>query len=242
MPVSPQIPLQLHPSRRERFEDFVAGPNRAALEAIRDLPAQPGASLFIQGPQASGKTHLLNALCTEHRDRGGAAWYIALNNIEPGAVALLSGLQGLMCFDDLHAVVGDPRWEEALFHTFNRTLASGGQLVATSRTPLKSLPFALPDLASRMAWGLRFRLQPLAEEDRLMVLRNRARALDLDLPEDVERFLVRRISRDMGSLLGALSKLHRGALADKRRVTVPLAREVLADELHTGQAPQPAPS
>jgi DnaA family protein len=79
-----------------------------------------------------------------------------------------------------------------------------------------------------MAWGPRLKLLPLEERDRLRVLRARARRLELDVPPEVERFLMRRISRDLGTMLEALEKLHRAARADKRRVTVPLARQVLA--------------
>lgn len=228
---SPQIPLQLHPPRPDRFEDFVPGPNRAAVEALRELGAQPGGSLFLYGPPSSGKTHLLNALCVETRERAGVAWYIGLERLSPDASAGLSGLQGLVCFDGLHAVAGERHWEEALFHCFNEVRAGGGQVVASSSVPLSGLEFALPDLASRMAWGVRLRLEPLGEAERLEVLRARAHSLDLDLPEEVRSFLLRRISRDLGSLLDALEKLHRAALADKRRITVPLARQVLADEL-----------
>lgn len=228
---SPQIPLQLQPSRPERFEDFVAGPNQAVVDALRRLKTQPAASLFIHGPPSSGKSHLLNALCIEIREGGDPAWYLNLERLEPEASALLNGLHGLVCFDGLHAVVGDSGWEEALFHCFNEVREAGGQIVASSRKPLSALHFALPDLASRMAWGVRMKLETLPEGDRLKVLQARARSLEVDLPEEVQGFLLRRMSRDLGSLLEALEKLHRGALAAKRRVTVPLAREVLAEEL-----------
>ena len=60
---SPQIPLQLEPSRSDRFEDFVAGPNQNTLLAVQQLLDDPGSSLFLSGPEGSGKSHLLNALC-----------------------------------------------------------------------------------------------------------------------------------------------------------------------------------
>ena len=236
MLVSPQIPLQLQTPVPKRFEDFIAGPNESAVAAIRNLLGQSGASLFLSGPPSSGKTHLLTAACIALREEGAPAWYLNLDGMEPGARALLKGLEGLVCFDGLHAVVGDSRWEEALFHCFNEVREAGGEILAASRQPLSALQFALPDLASRMAWGLRFRLEPLGEVERLAVLRSRARRLELDLPEEVESFLLRRISRDLGTLLDALEKLHGGARADNRRVTVPLARQVLAAELENEEA------
>lgn len=230
MLVSPQIPLELEPARPDRFEDFVAGPNQTVVDALRALGGEAGASLFLHGPPSSGKTHLLNALCMERREQGATAWYIGLEHLAPEASAGLKGLQGAVCFDGLQAVIGDAGWEEALFHCFNEVFEQGGQVAASSRVPLSALQFALPDLASRMAWGPRLKLQPLGERDRLRVLRARARRLELDVPPEVEGFLMRRISRDLGTMLEALEKLHRAARADKRRVTVPLARQVLAAE------------
>ena len=57
---SPQIPLKLEPRRPTRFEDFVAGPNSAVLDALKSLLVEPGVSLLMHGPESSGKTHLLN--------------------------------------------------------------------------------------------------------------------------------------------------------------------------------------
>ncbi len=201
---------------------------------MRELHRQPGSSLFLSGPAFSGKSHLLNALCVEQRERGASAWYIGLESLGPGDSGVLSGLQGMVCLDGLHAVAGDRRWAEALFHSFNEIREGGGQIAASSRQPLSAMTFALPDLASRMAWGLRFRLLPLDESGRLEVLRLHARRLELELPQDVERFLLRRIGRDLGSLLKAVEKLHHGALAGKRRVTVPFTRQVLSAELGRG--------
>lgn len=231
MLVSPQIPLQLEPPSPDRFDDFVAGPNEAVVEALRALPDQPGGTLFLHGPRSSGKTHLLNAVCLETREKGRPAWYIGLEHLAADARAGLKGLEGLVCFDGVHAVAGDPRWEEALFHCFNEVRGGGGQVAASSRHNLSALGFALPDLASRMAWGPRLGLRPLPEPQRLQVLRMRAQRLQLDLPREVEEFLLRRLSRDLGTLLDSLDKLHRGARADKRRVTVPLARQVLAADI-----------
>lgn len=197
------------------------------VDALRAIDSGPGDSVFLSGPAASGKTHLLNSLCMERQLQDMPAWYIGLNKLDREAAAGLRGLHGTVCVDDLHAVVGDVTWEEALFHCFNEVRSGGGQVVVSSQFPLSTLEFALPDLASRMAWGIRCNLKPLNEDERMEVLRVHARQLELELPDEVEQFLMRRISRDLASLVDVLGKLHERALSEKRRVTVPLAREVL---------------
>jgi DnaA family protein len=229
---SPQIPLRLEPQRADRFVDFVPGPNQAALMAVENLLVEPGSGLFLSGPRGSGKSHLLNALCNEAREMGMGAFYIALKQLPQEAASGLEGLQGLdlVCVDDLHCVVGDRVWENALFNCFNEIHAARGRLAVSSRQALSSLTFVLPDLESRLAWGLRVNLQAADDEGKLQVLKQRSQVLGIELQQDVQRYLIRHSQRDMGSLLLTLDRLKEAAYVTKRRITVPLAREVLASE------------
>ncbi len=229
---SPQIPLQLEPHRDSRFEDFVAGPNGAVLEAVRQVPDEPGASLFLSGPEGSGKTHLLNALCLAMRESGRTAFYAGLKHLSPEAQETLEGLEGLdlVCVDDLQAVAGDEAWETALFHLFNRVRDTGAGLAVASRERLSALPLGLPDLASRLAWGLRLQLQALDDPDKLEVLRRHAASLGIELPPEVGKYLLERGPRNLAGLIAAVGRMQRAAFAAKRRITVPLAREVLREQ------------
>lgn len=226
---SPQIPLQLEPRRDSRFEDFVSGPNHAVVEALKHMPAEPGSSIFLFGDEGSGKTHLLNALCYETRERQGRAFYLTLKRLPKDAIASLQGLEklDLVCVDDLHVIAGDEAWEEALFHCFNRIREANGRLLVSSRKRLSALDIGLPDLASRLAWGLRLPLLPLADNDKLAVIDLHSNALGLSLPEDVQQYLLKHHDRSMTSLIQTVENLHQAALTNKRRITVPLAREVL---------------
>ena len=226
---SPQIPLQLEPRRDSRFEDFVSGPNHAVVEALKHMPAEPGSSIFLFGDEGSGKTHLLNALCYETRERQGRAFYLTLKRLPKDAIASLQGLEklDLVCVDDLHVIAGDQAWEEALFHCFNRIREANGRLLVSSRKRLSALDLGLPDLASRLAWGLRLPLLPLADNDKLAVIVLHSNALGLSLPEDVQQYLLKHHDRSMTALIQTVENLHQAALTNKRRITVPLAREVL---------------
>jgi DnaA family protein len=226
---SPQIPLQLEPPRPDRFEDFVAGPNGHALKAVQHMLDEPGSCLFLSGPEGSGKSHLLNALCHATREKDMGAFYIALKHLPEEAAAGLEGLQmlDLVCVDDIDRVAGNPAWERALFNCFNEVRAGGGRLLVASRLPLNALDFGLPDLVSRLAWGLRLNLQIPDDEGKLEIMRQRARSLYIELPEDVQNYVLKHGRRDMASLLGVVEKLKDAAFAGKRKITVPLAREIL---------------
>lgn len=229
---SPQIPLPLEPRRGGRFEDFVAGPNAATVAAVKALLEAPDASLFLNGPQASGKTHLLNAACCQARELGQTAFYLGLKRVPADAVGSLEGLEtmGLVCIDDLQQVAGNDAWEEGLFHFINRLRAARGRLLVASDTRLSLLPLKLPDLASRLAWGLRLELAPLQDADKLELIQLRATAGGIELPKEVGAYLIRRGHRSPQRLVEAVEELRQAAFVDKRRITVPLARQVLRDE------------
>lgn len=226
---SPQIPLQLMPRRDNRFDEFVSGPNSATVEAIKHMQDEPGSHIFLYGAQGSGKTHLLNALCHETRERQGRAFYLALKRLPKDAIASLQGLEklDLVCVDDLHVIAGDDAWEEALFHCFNRIREANGRLLVSSQQRLSALNLGLPDLASRLAWGLRLPLLPLEDKDKLAVINMQSTALGYSLPEDVQQYLLKHHDRSMIALIKTVENLHRAALTSKRKITVPMAREVL---------------
>jgi DnaA family protein len=240
---SPQIPLQLEPTRPDRFEDFVAGPNESVFQAVRQLLEEPGGNIFLSGPPGSGKSHLLNALCHAAREQGKGAFYIALKRLPEEAAAGLEGLQGLdlVCVDDLDCVTGNANWENALFRCFNEIRSADGCLAVSSRSPMSSLQFSLPDLESRLAWGLRLKLQSPDDAGKLQVLQQRAAVLGINLPQDVMDYLIKHGKRDMGSLLSTLERLKTAAFAAKRRITVPLTREILSSD-QSGRRPPGAGS
>jgi DnaA family protein len=226
---SPQIPLQLEPPRPDRFEAFVVGPNGPAIEAVRHLLDDPGSGLFLSGPEGSGKSHLLNALCHAARERDMAAFYIALKRLPEEAAAGLENLQvlDLVCVDDIDRAAGNPAWEAALFRCFNEVRAAGGRLLVASREPLASLDFGLPDLASRLAWGVQLKLHPPEEAGKREIMLQRASSLHIELPEEVQNYVLRKSRRDIASLLRVVEGLKDAAFVGKRRITVPLAREVM---------------
>ena len=217
------------PRRDSRFEDFVVGPNKAVVEALKHIPDEPGSHVFLHGGEGSGKTHLLNALCHETRERGGRAFYLALKRLPTDAIESLQGLEklDLVCVDDLHVIAGIDAWEEALFHCFNRIREANGRLLISSRKPLSELDIGLPDLASRLAWGLRLPLIPLEDHDKLKVISMQSHALGFSLSEEVQQYLLKHHERSMSALIQTVENLHQAALITKRRITVPLAREVL---------------
>jgi DnaA family protein len=229
---APQLPLRFALPAQQRFDAFEAGVNGEALAAVKAVSADPAAaSLFLTGPEGSGKTHLLVAAC---RDTSGAL-YLPLQALgESADEALLGrGAEPLVAVDDVHVVAGQRAAEIALFDLFNRCRDAGGRLLLAARTAPGRLPLVLPDLASRLASCAQFTLVPLDEEARRDVLRRRARERGLTLEDDVIEFLFRRHARDLGALTSLLDHIDRESLAQQRRITLPFVRRLIG--LPSGQ-------
>ncbi len=230
-----QLPLPIALPEAPRLADFIAGPNAAAVACLRELAAgrgEPQVLLWSHG--AHGKSYLLRALCAAVTERGGAVDCLALDRAGPAGLARLRemGREGtaLVALDDIHALTGDPAGEEALFHLVNRCRDGGVALVMSARRAPAELGCRLPDLHSRLLWGPVFRLRALQDADLAAFLRQRAAARGLDMPAEVADYLLRRCRRDPAHLQALVERLDRAALARQRRLTVPLAREVLAAE------------
>jgi len=223
--VSPQLPLALGLPDRASFETYYPGPNAAAVAMLRGERAAGGS--FLYGAEGVGKTHLLQAAC---RDAGeDRAVYLPLAQAVDWPVEMLQGLESmrLVAVDDLQAIAGHGPWQEAMFHLFNRVREAGGRLLFAARDKPDALGLTLPDLVSRLQWGLVLRLQDLDDGDKVAALAQRARHRGFELPVETGRYLIARCPRNLTYLFELLDRLDQASLMAQRRLTVPFIRQVL---------------
>ncbi|MCE9684655.1 DnaA inactivator Hda [Shewanella sp. AS16] len=227
-----QLSLPVHLPDDETFNSYY--PAMGNDELIQKLQAsaqgQSDAAIYLWGPEKSGRTHLLHAACAQANERERRSFYIPLGIHASISTALLEGLENLdlVCIDDIHAIAGHPVWEEALFDLYNRVAEHKrcALVVSANSSPLDA-GFCLPDLISRMQWGLNYQLQPMADEEKLAALQRRAAMRGLQLPEDVGRFLLNRMARDLRTLFDVLDKLDKASMVHQRKLTIPFAKEML---------------
>lgn len=216
-----QLVLDITLQRQFTFANFVGS---AAGQLVAELDrSQP--LVAVTGEPFSGKSHLLQAACRARREAGGGAVYLAgLSRLEPPVLRGLAG-QDLLCIDDVHEVGGHAGWEEGLFHLLNEVTHTGCSIVFAGL--LSAL--CLPDLTSRLKSATAVTTDRLADDDKVVLLRQRAEAQGLDLAPDVAAYVMRRSARDLRSLLSILDALEAATLERQQRITIPLAREIMAD-------------
>ncbi len=225
-----QLALGMWLRQSATFQNYVAGQNAQAIEAVRRA-CDGGEERFIYfwGAGGAGKSHLMQAACHAASAQERSAVYLPLD--EAGlAPEMLEGLEQmtLVAVDNLDVIAGQPEWEAALFHLYNRIRDQGqGVLLFASSLPLASLPIVLPDLQSRLAWGLVFQLHTLGDNEKLAALQQRADQRGFALSEEVGRYLLRHYPRDMTALFDLLATLDRRSLAEQRRLTIPFVKETI---------------
>lgn len=225
-----QLPLGVGLRDDATFVNFHPGPN-ATLAGRLTQQLEPGGEsfLYLWGAPGVGRSHLLQAACHAASDQDRRALYLPLEELGHFPPLMLEDIErlDLLAIDDLERVVGRPRWEEALFHAFNRLRDAGKRLVVAAEAPPRQLPVKLPDLASRLTWGLTFHVQGLDDTGRLAALQLRARVRGMQLGDEVARYILHRGPRRLDALFLLLEELDRASLSAQRKLTIPFVKQAL---------------
>jgi len=207
-------------------EDFLVVPsNQEAVAWIDRWPEWPGPALALHGPAGCGKSHL----CQVWRASSGAVRVdgAMLATVEPPA---LLGAATACALDDIEgALATDDGCAKQLLHLYNMLVERGGSMLFIGRAAPSRWPVAVHDLGTRLAAVPAIALA--APDDVLIetVLVKLFADRQLRVGSDVVRFLIPRMERSFAAARALVEALDRAALMDRREITVPLARTVLAD-------------
>jgi DnaA family protein len=218
-----QIPLAIGVEPTPTFDAFVAGANAAALAHLRALHA-PAAPVYLWGASGSGKTHLLQSLAQHYARQGAHAGWFGADRPAPWPH---DDRWALILIDECDALDADQ--QHAAFALFVEAAARGVPVVAAGRVPPVDLPLR-EDLRTRLAWGHVFAIQPLAEAEARACLRREADRRGIFFSDEVMDYLLTRFERDLKHLMAQLDRLDEFSLATKRQITVPLLKQMRAEE------------
>lgn len=212
------------------FANYFSGQNSLLIQELKKSAHGAGERvIYFYGAGGQGCTHLLQACCHEAHQQGLSAAYLPLAHLVHFSPDIFEGLESrqLICIDDVHKIAGKSMWEEAIFHAYNRIQDRGSQLIVTAKAVPKSLGFVLPDVVSRLSWGIVFQLQSLTDDEKLHVLIMRAERRGMMLSEEVGRFILTHSPRHMSTLFAALDALDKVSLVAQRKLTIPFVKSVL---------------
>lgn len=226
------------------FDTFVIGSgNRfahAASLAVAEAPAKAYNPLFIYGGVGLGKTHLMHAIgayVIEHNPNAKVVYLSSekftnefINSIRDNkAIEFRNKYRNVdvLLIDDIQFLAGKEQTQEEFFHTFNTLHEESKQIVISSDRPPKEIPTLEDRLRSRFEWGLITDITPPDLETRIAILRKKAKAEGLDIPNEVMLYIANQIDTNIRELEGALIRVVAYSSLINKDINASVAAEAL---------------
>jgi chromosomal replication initiator protein len=239
-------PAGLNP--RYTFDTFIVGSSNqfahAACRAVAEAPSRSYNPLFIYGGVGLGKTHLMHAVghYVLIHDRNLKLTYISSErfmNEMINAVRYDRVLDfreryrsvDVLLVDDIQFLAGKEGTQTEFFHTFNALYDSQKQIVLSSDCQPHEIPALEERLRSRFEWGLIADIQPPDLETKVAILKKKAEAEAVPLPDNVAMYIAGKIKSNVRELEGSLIRLIAYASLTGQELSLALAQDVLKNIL-----------
>lgn len=226
------------------FDTFVIGKgNQMAHAAALVVSEEPGTiynPLFFYGGVGLGKTHLMHAIGHQflQLNPGANVKYVTSENF---ANDFINSIQDrtqekfrqeyrnvdLLLVDDIQFFADKEGTQEEFFHTFNELYDKRKQIVLTSDRLPNEIPKLQERLVSRFAWGLSVDITPPDLETRIAILRKKADAERLEIPDDTLSYIAGQIDSNIRELEGALVRVQAFSAIQQNDITTSLAADAL---------------
>ena len=233
---------------RYSFDTFIVGPSNqfahAACRAVAEAPSRSYNPLFIYGGVGLGKTHLMHAIghYVLHHLKSLKLTYISSErfmNEMINAVRYDRVLDfreryrsvDVLLVDDIQFLAGKEGTQTEFFHTFNALYDSQKQIVISSDCPPHEIPSLEERLRSRFEWGLIADIQPPDLETKVAILKRKAEAEGVPLPDNVAIYIAGKIKSNIRELEGSLIRLIAYASLTGREISLQLTQDVLRNVL-----------
>ncbi|HET6424159.1 MAG TPA: chromosomal replication initiator protein DnaA [Planctomycetaceae bacterium] len=232
--------------RLAELSEYIAGPStEIAVTACRQVAISPGLQfnpLYLHGAVGTGKSHLLEGICRQLR-RSHPNLQVVLITAEGFANYFTQSLRDrtlpsfrqkfrgvdLLLVDDVDFFESKRVFQEEFLHTLADLIDHRRQVVMTGDRHPRLLAKLGDDLISRLQSGLVCRLETPDAETRRKIVTAKAARLDGEFAPEALDFIADRFTGSVRELEGALNCLQTYFAMTRQRITLSIARQVLAD-------------
>lgn len=240
------------------FENFVVGnSNQLAFSVASAIAESPGNSynpFFVYGGVGLGKTHLIQAVGHEmvRRVPKAKVFYASSEGFTNGLMEAIQQRKtkefrdkfrsvDLLIVDDIQFIAGRESTQEEFFHTFNDLFAKGKQIILSSDREPSQIAKLEDRLRSRFSGGMIADVQPPDSDMREAILISKIRRQNLNIPEEVIRYLAASISTNIRDLEGSLLRLVTQAKMNNSNLSIELAKSFIDQRNNQTLAAKVAP-
>lgn len=234
------------------FNNFIVGSTNqfayVAAVAVTNNPGSVHNPLFIYGESGLGKTHLLKAIRAEIK-RKMPTMNIIYTSGENFLNEMINHMgeknmsefhnkyrnADILLMDDIQFIGKTSVAQEEFFYTFEALINQGKQIVLTSDRPPKDIPTLEERLRSRFVQGLLADIQPPMLETRIAIIRRKAQAFNMTIPDDVVEFIAERLKNNVRQIEGVVNKIYAVYSIDGNAPTIGVANDIIKDIIYYAQ-------
>ncbi len=234
------------------FSNFIVGSTNqfayVAAVAVANNPGSVHNPLFIYGDSGLGKTHLLKAIRAELKAKrpnmnilftsGENFLNEMINHMGDKRMSDFHNKYrnaDILLMDDIQFIGRTSVAQEEFFYTFEALINQGKQIVLTSDRPPKDIPTLEERLRARFVQGLLADIQPPLLETRIAIIRRKAQALEMIIPDDVIEFIAERLKNNVRQIEGVVNKLYAIFSITGEEPTIGVANDVIRDIIYYEQ-------
>lgn len=226
------------------FSNFITSKsNRFACSLASDIVHNPEIHynpLYLFSNLSSGKTHLLNAIGNQIIKNNPLEKIIYLSMEQLSLYFSIAtknktirkfweyytGAKSLLIIDDIHLIGGLLKLQKELITIFNYYYESKKQIVIAGRLPPGQIRNLLPELRSRLEWGLLSELQLPDQKTRMKIIKKKAKEENIPLPDDVAFYLATS-TEDLKKLMKQLISIGNSSSCKKGDINIHTVKRII---------------